>query len=135
MIRSIYVAAPYRNAGQVRAVHRALERVGLRPTSRWAEVAGGAEDLEAMSIAVRERARLENHEAIERADALLVLADTQMGETLVEVGVAIARGVPIVWVDGLGKLPLSAACPAVCTRVPDVAAAIAWLGRRMRRAS
>lgn len=133
---AVYVAAPYALAQRARDTHRQLEGRCMRWTSLWAEAADGPEDLAAMPVGVRESVRATNHDAIRASGALLVLGTAAPCETLVELGVAIAHGLPVVWLDGGARLPLSATCESVCTRVASVDAALDELVRlaRARRA-
>jgi hypothetical protein len=135
LVPNVYVAGPYATAPRVREVHRLLDLRGLRWSSRWAEVAQGPENLATLTDDHRERVRYDNHAAIAAADVLLVLAAPGMCETLVEIGVAMALGVPVVWVDGDHRLPLSATCPSLCTRVASVEEAIALVRARARKAA
>jgi len=131
----VYVAGPYSQAANVRNIHRVLEHYGLVWTSRWAEEAAGPENLGAMPSELRERVRLENHRGIYEADVVLVLGEAPMCETLVEVGVAVARGVPIVWVEGGARMPLSATCPSLCTAVANVLEGVGAMLEITRRAA
>jgi len=131
----VYVAAPYLKAEAARLVHRILEHYGFGWTSTWAEDARGPDNHAELAEADRERLRLRNQRAIEEADAVLVLGAANMCESLVEVGYAIARAVPVVWVEGGQRLPLSATCPGVCTRVPVIVDAMGALAEITRRAA
>ncbi|MFI5301347.1 MAG: hypothetical protein ACHREM_24950, partial [Polyangiales bacterium] len=73
------------------------------------------------------------HGAIRDSDVMIVLGVDGGRETLVEVGVAVACGVPIVWVDLGARLPLSATCASVATVVRSVDAALEALERLTRR--
>jgi hypothetical protein len=126
---AVYIAAPFASAQRARDLHRRLEGRGMRWTSLWAEAADGPEDLDAMHVQVRENVRATNHDAIRASGALLVLGTGAPCETLVELGIAIAHGLPVVWLEGEARLPLSATCASVCTRVASIEAALDELGR------
>jgi hypothetical protein len=132
---AVYVAAPFAEAPAVRAAHGRLVARGHRRTSRWADDAHGLENLAALDDAARERIRLANHGAIRASDAMIVLGAPGGCETLVELGIALALCLPIVWVDGAARPPLSATCTSVCTRVRSLDAAIELLEQIARRAA
>ncbi|MBI2395765.1 MAG: hypothetical protein HYV09_39740 [Deltaproteobacteria bacterium] len=103
-----YVAAPFGDAPFVREVHACLRLLGLGPTSSWAEHADGSpEQLDAMPLEeVRALAERNDH-ALATSDVVLVLPREGAGrEMYAEARLAIAIGLPVVWVGG--PRPLSA---------------------------
>jgi len=103
-----YVAAPFGDAPFVREVHACLRLLGIEPTSSWAEHADGSpEQLDDMPIAeVRALAERNDH-ALATSDVVLVLPREGAGrEMYAEARLAIAIGLPVVWVAG--PRPLSA---------------------------
>lgn len=88
-----------------------------------------------MHFDAREDARAANHDAIRASGALLVLGEDGGRETLVELGVALAHGLPVVWLEGDARLPLSATCASVCTGVRALDGALALLEERARAAA
>lgn len=103
-----YVAAPFGDAPFVREVHACLRLLGLEPTSSWAEHADGSpEQLDAMPLEeVRALAERNDH-ALATSDVVLVLPREGAGrEMYAEARLAIAIGLPVVWVGG--PRPLSA---------------------------
>lgn len=129
---SIYVAAPYACAGRVRAVHDRIVAQGMRATSTWATDATGPEKLDELGARARERIRQANGNAIRGSDGVIILAYPGGCETLVELGLAVAWGLPVAWVDLGARLPLSATCPSVCARVASVDAALEAIVRLAR---
>lgn len=103
-----YVAAPFGDAPFVREVHACLRLLGLEPTSSWAEHADGSpEQLDTMPLEeVRALAERNDH-ALATSDVVLVLPREGAGrEMYAEARLAIAIGLPVVWVGG--PRPLSA---------------------------
>lgn len=103
-----YVAAPFGDAPFVREVHACLRLLGIEPTSSWAEHADGTpEQLDQMPLAeVRALAERNDH-ALATSDVVLVLPREGAGrEMYAEARLAIAIGLPVIWVGG--PRPLSA---------------------------
>jgi hypothetical protein len=94
-----YVAAPYGDASIVRAVHELLRASGIEPTSSWAEGASGVEDLESMPLAEVRALAARNDLALSGSDVLLALPRDGAGrEMFAEIRLALAFGIPVVWV-------------------------------------
>lgn len=124
-----YVAAPFIDASFVREVHACLRLLGIEPTSSWAEHANGPEDLESMPLdevrAIAER----NDHALATSDVVLVLPRETAGrEMYAEARIALAIGLPVVWVGG--PKPLSAYREGVA-RVDSLAEAFRELRARL----
>lgn len=79
----VYVIAAYGAAVRVRALHARLRAEGYEPSSTWAEEAMGPECLDDADAA--NAAWVRNHNDLERAAAVIVLADTPMREGWCEV--------------------------------------------------
>jgi hypothetical protein len=95
----VYVAAPYPDAPQVRAIHEDLRAGGLAPTSVWAEEADGPEDLLAMPLEEIRRRAERNDRALAASDVVVVLPRVGAGREMYgEARLAVALGVPVVWV-------------------------------------
>jgi hypothetical protein len=97
-----YVAAPFADAPFVREVHACLRLLGLEPTSCWAEGAaadGTPERLDLMPLEeVRALAERNDH-ALATSDVVLVLPREGAGrEMYAEARLAVAIGLPLVWV-------------------------------------
>lgn len=105
----VYVAAPYAEGPFVAAVvHPALRERDLSPTSGWAAQADGApERLERLPLdAVRAIAE-RNDADLASSDLVVVLGHRGTGrEMYAEARIAIALGLPVVWVGP--PYPLSA---------------------------
>ena len=68
---------------------------------------GQAEDLAGMSREDMEAILKTNHTQLRSADAIVALGYPGGCEMLVEVGVAMAWNIPVVWVDAAAKIPVS----------------------------
>lgn len=103
-----YVAAPFGDAPFVREVHACLRLLGIEPTSSWAEHADGTpEQLDAMPLAEVRALADRNDHALATSDVVLVLPREGAGrEMYAEARLAIAIGLPVIWVSG--PRPLSA---------------------------
>ena len=105
----VYVAAPFgRGPFVARVVHPALAARGLEATSSWVATADGApERLDALPLE-RVRAIAERNDAdLASSQVVLVLGDVGTGrEMYAEARIAIALGLPVVWVGP--PYPLSA---------------------------
>lgn len=103
-----YVAAPFGDAPFVREVHACLRLLGIEPTSCWADAGDGSpERLDLMPLdEVRALAERNDH-ALATSDVVLVLPREGAGrEMYAEARLAIAIGLPVLWVGG--PRPLSA---------------------------
>lgn len=103
---TVYVAAPYADAEQVRALHRRMRVMGLQPTSSWAEAADGPESFTNKLPEVLRDFALANDAELLRSSAVLVLArDGVGGEMFAEARLALDNDIPVFWV---GRRTLSA---------------------------
>lgn len=124
-----YVAAPLADAPVVREVHGCLRLLGIEATSSWAETCDDApERLDDMPLdEVRALAALNDH-ALATSDVVLVLPREGAGrEMYAEARLAIAIGLPVIWVGS--PRPLSAYREGV-VRVDTVAEAFRELYER-----
>lgn len=95
----VYVAAPYPHAAEARAAHAELRSMDMKPTSSWAEEASGLEVLSDAHCADQRRIWDRNVEDLSDSHALLALSQPSGGgEFFVEVGLAIGRSIPVLWV-------------------------------------
>jgi hypothetical protein len=121
----VYVAAPFgRGPFVAGAVHPALAARGFACTSSWVASASGApERLDELPLE-RVRAIAERNDAdLAGSDVVIVLGEAGTGrEMYAEARIAIALGLPVVWVGP--PFPLSAYREGV-VRVRDVEAALA----------
>ncbi len=102
-----YVAAPFIDAPYVREVHACLRLLGIEPTSSWADHANGPEDLASMPLAQVRAIAERNDHALATSDIVLVLPRDGAGrEMYAEARIALAIGMPVIWVGG--PRPLSA---------------------------
>lgn len=124
---NVYVAAPYATAAFVRElVHDRLRQIGAKPSSTWADLASGPEDLTRFSPAAIRRAAAQNDMDLRGSHVLLLVdLDGSGRETYGEVARALEWGRPVVW---LGRHALSAFRNGV-VRVPDLDGAIDALTR------
>ena len=107
----VYVAAPYDRAYDVRTVHEQLRARGAKPTSQWATLAKGIEQLDVMSRSEIASAIEVNDHCLRQARILLVLASQGTGgEMFAEVARALSWGMGVLWV---GRRILSAYRPNV----------------------
>jgi hypothetical protein len=94
----VYVAAPYGDASLVRRVHDLLRRLRLEPTSRWAENALGAENIETLPLDVVQALAEVNDRDLLDADAVLVLPRDGAGrEMYAEARLALEHRIPVFW--------------------------------------
>lgn len=120
----VYVAAPFEDAGIVRAVHDRLRSLGIEPCSTWAESARGIEDFSAFTPARLRSLAEQNDRDVAEARAVLVMARPGAGgEMFAEARLALAMSIPVVW---LGRRTLSAWRAGV-TRAEDLDDAISTL--------
>lgn len=129
----VYVAAPYPHADSARAAHAELRAMGMRATSSWAEEASGLEVLSDAHCADQRKLWERNVEDLSDAHALLALSQPAGGgEFFVEVGLAIGRSIPVLWVGSRRVL----SCYSGRVRVFDTLAdALVVLGRAARLGS
>lgn len=117
MAFKVYVAAPYEDAGRVRAIHAILREARIEPVSRWAEGAIGPEPAINRAAFWREVAAQNDHDVID-CDAMLVLArDGVGGEMFAELRLATLHAKPVVYVGS--RIVLSAWREGV-VRVPTL---------------
>jgi hypothetical protein len=118
----VYVAAPYEDGGHVRDyIHPRLSELGMGYTSLWAESAGGAEDITALTEKQLRDIADQNDQCIRHSHAMLVLARKGAGgEMFAEARLAHELRLMIVWA---GRLTLSAWRDRV-TRVSDLDGAL-----------
>lgn len=107
MSLSVYVAAPYEDARIVcDVVHARMRKIGIKPMSRWAEQANGAENFALFDVEQLRRFAAQNDADVLGSDALLVMAKPGAGgEMFAEARFGLDRGKPIIW---LGRRTLSA---------------------------
>ncbi len=131
----VYVAAPFgRGPFVAREVHPALAARGFACTSSWCATADGApERLDELPIE-RVRAIAERNDGdLASSDAVIVLGELGTGrEMYAEARIAIALGLPVVWVGP--PFPLSAYREGV-VRVRSLEEALAALESREALAS
>jgi len=98
----VYVAAPFGDALLVRDAHMFLYALGMQPTSTWAQEADGEpEDLAAMPLRVVRRLAQRNDDDLACSDVVLVLPRDGAGrEMYAEARIAVALGIPVIWVNG-----------------------------------
>lgn len=124
----VYVAAPYRRASAVRALHTVLAILGHRATSRWAEA---ATEIEHLSDDVAEQAIAMNDHDVLTSDLLIVLGEEGLGrEMWGEMRIACAMGIPVVY---LGPDFLGAHRPQVIARGELSPESMLWLFRHLLR--
>jgi hypothetical protein len=101
-----YVASSYANAALVRdAVHSALTKRRIWPTSRWAMTATGPEDFSKMAPEALREVAESNDSDLFAADVCFVCDETRKGgETYAEARLALQWEKPVVW---LGRPLLS----------------------------
>jgi hypothetical protein len=117
----VYVAAPYTDAEEVRAIHAHLRMIGCSPTSQWASQALGPEDFSLMTPdQIADIAHANDRDVLSSQMVLVVARAGAGGEMFAEARFASYHRIPIVWV---GRLTLSAWRKGV-TRCVDVVAAL-----------
>lgn len=108
---SIYVAAPFEDAGVVRVIHDRIRREGMNATSEWAEQATGAEDFARFLPSQLCTFAQDNDRDLRACNVVLVLARHGAGgEMFSEARVALEWGRAAIWV---GRRTLSAWRPNV----------------------
>jgi hypothetical protein len=92
----VYVAAPYRRAGLVRALMATTPHV--RWTSRWAMGARGPEQLETLTRDEQRRLAAGNDEDLADSHVVLAIAfPGEGGEMFSEIGRALMERTPVIW--------------------------------------
>ena len=126
---AVYVAAPLAQTHRARHLARCLRTRGCRVVSRWhATVVHGAVD--PTDEATRARLLLANVADLEAATVLLAVTDRGWPRaTLVEIGWALGRELPIVWLAGAGA-NLFTAHPRVTVAATELEALGLVAGRR-----
>jgi hypothetical protein len=95
----LYVATAFSNAAEARAVHALVEPLGITPASLWAADANGPEDLRDLPRAKVRAIAHHNDRDLLSAHLVLVLAkEGAGGEMFVEVRLALAHRIPVLWV-------------------------------------
>lgn len=102
----VYVAASHAYAGRADTFAQKLQDFGLTPVSRWhGQVM--IEDWTSVDEAMFSQALADNLSDLDRADVVVALTDIGYPRaTIGEIGYALARGTPVVWVhagDGRGR--------------------------------
>ena len=138
MSTRVYVAAPFgRGPFVLASVHPALEARGLACTSSWAQGADGTpERLDALPIERVRAIAARNDADLAASDVVLVLGDVGTGrEMYAEARMAIALGLPVVWLGP--PFPLSAYREGVvrATSLDEALEGVASLAREMRSAA
>lgn len=91
--RRVYVASKFNNYAEVCKVQDELWLLGCETPFDWTQHVGDAD-----SAAIAQK----NFEGVETADALLILAVPEMRGAYVEMGIALARDIPIHVFDRTG---------------------------------
>ena len=124
---AVYLAAPLGQAARARHLVRCARTRGCRVVSRWHDAAPlGAVD---PTVAATLHANVADLEA-----ATVLLAVTDRGApraTLVDIGFALGRGLPVVWLAGAGA-NLGTAHPLVTVAATELEALDLVSGRRSR---
>ena len=124
----VYIAAPYRRARAVRALHTSLVVLGHTPSSRWAE---GATEVEHLSDDIAAQAIAMNDHDVLTSDLLIVLGEEGLGrEMWGEMRIACAMGIPVVY---LGPDFLGAHRAQVIARGELTPENLAWVFRHALR--
>lgn len=92
----VYIAAPLAMRSQVLELNDALSRSGLQTAATWPLTSPDTELNRPQAIALCNMIDAD----LDDTEAMIVLAHDANGETFAQFGQAVARGIPVVWVDG-----------------------------------
>jgi nucleoside 2-deoxyribosyltransferase len=130
MIRA-YVASPLAAVLRARHVARTLAEAGVIVCSQWHEIVRDGDMDPGQPL---ERARLLYANLCDLATADVLVLDTSEGmprTTLVELGYALGRNLPAVWIQGPAAMTCLADAHALVKVVPNVEGAVAAIvGKR-----
>lgn len=125
---NVYVASKYQNRDACAALAGHLRALGCDVTSRWHEGPAQAVPESELPDDALDAIAADNHADLARADALVLLVHPGLAGSLLETGVAIGRGMPLLVVGPQRGLTLMARHRLV-TWVDDADAAVAVVGR------
>ena len=103
----VYFGSPFPDALHVRRLHLLARMRGLEPVSAWAETSDGPEELERMPLRTVRTLAAQNDRDLLSAHVVVILArEGAGGEMFAEARLALAHGIPVIWVGA--RRPLTA---------------------------